>query len=504
MTALWVRYLLLEHEGERTRNSFALSAERTKSTIPFLFREYDGLLSGSQGLYLASKYVDAEEFHDFISNRFTDERYAGLQAFGELVHSDGELRINYLHARGRETPVRSLLAERLPTLQPALARAWEQSQSTLIEIHKNPRDHAETLLLAGPAEGKSPSADRRWVFALLDMQKIVESPAARFGLGAEELQIDVLAVQAQGKLMRVFKSQASPPEGPMLRTSFQARLGDQIFQINISSPAQTPTTLANRLTIAILGCGILIAALLIWLELTRAGAYDAAKTSMDNLRRAKREAQKLALVAGRTSNAVIISDALHVVEWVNDGFTRMLGYTLDEVRGRNPAEFLNGKHTCPQTIDLIHREVSAGRGVQTEILNYSKTGEEIWNRLEIQPIFDDKGVLINFISISSNITDQKIAEKELRTSEERYRGLVESQSEYIFRMAPDRRLTWANEIFARPLGKSGLFITGLPLEPFLHEGDLQELERVIEAVKRPPFRSTHRLRLFTEECLRGR
>ena len=50
-------------------------------------------------------------------------------------------------------------------------------------------------------------------------------------------------------------------------------------------------------------------------------------------------ARKLALVASRTDNAVIITDAEEHIEWVNDGFTRITGYTLGEVVGRKPGSF---------------------------------------------------------------------------------------------------------------------------------------------------------------------
>ena len=46
------------------------------------------------------------------------------------------------------------------------------------------------------------------------------------------------------------------------------------------------------------------------------------------------EARKLALVASRTHNAVLIVDADMRIEWVNESFTRMTGYTLDEALGK--------------------------------------------------------------------------------------------------------------------------------------------------------------------------
>ena len=57
------------------------------------------------------------------------------------------------------------------------------------------------------------------------------------------------------------------------------------------------------------------------------------------LRKSESTARKLALAASRTDNAVIITDAEVRIEWVNEGFTRMTGYSSEEVLGRKPARF---------------------------------------------------------------------------------------------------------------------------------------------------------------------
>ena len=46
------------------------------------------------------------------------------------------------------------------------------------------------------------------------------------------------------------------------------------------------------------------------------------------------ELQKLALVASRTHNLVVVTDAVAHVEWVNDAFTRVTGYSFEDVKGR--------------------------------------------------------------------------------------------------------------------------------------------------------------------------
>jgi PAS domain S-box-containing protein len=57
------------------------------------------------------------------------------------------------------------------------------------------------------------------------------------------------------------------------------------------------------------------------------------------------ELEKLSLVASRTENIVIITDELRRIDWVNESFTRVYGYELNEVVGKKPSEVLFGPET---------------------------------------------------------------------------------------------------------------------------------------------------------------
>ena len=73
-----------------------------------------------------------------------------------------------------------------------------------------------------------------------------------------------------------------------------------------------------------------------WQDITLQRAYQ------EQIKSSEAEARKLALVASRTHNAVIITDARGNIEWVNEGFTRMTGWLLDEVMGKRPGDVLQG------------------------------------------------------------------------------------------------------------------------------------------------------------------
>jgi PAS domain S-box-containing protein len=146
------------------------------------------------------------------------------------------------------------------------------------------------------------------------------------------------------------------------------------------------------------------------------------------LKQAEAEARKLALVAARTDNAVVITNARGYIEWTNAGFTRITGYDFQEVVGRKPGSFLQGPETDPATIRFMRDHLSRGEGFRTDILNYGKDGRRYWLSLEVQPMRADTGVLTGFMAVESDITQRRQAEESLRVQFSLAQALAHSAS----------------------------------------------------------------------------
>ena len=130
----------------------------------------------------------------------------------------------------------------------------------------------------------------------------------------------------------------------------------------------------------------------------------------------QREMQRmLSLVANETDNAVIITDSKGLIEYVNNGFYRLTGWSLDEVRGKKPGSFLQGEETDPRTVDVIRQKLQNREAFYDEILNYKKDGVPYWTSLSINPVFDN-GELVNFIAVQADITRVKQMALDLRIS----------------------------------------------------------------------------------------
>lgn len=150
-----------------------------------------------------------------------------------------------------------------------------------------------------------------------------------------------------------------------------------------------------------------------------------AKRTEQALKASEAEARRLALVAEMTDNAVAILDASGRVEWANQSFLRISGYTLAEISGRRPIDMLKCQGSDPETIRIISGAVGSGLPFSGEVLQRSKHGREYWVELSIQPVRDDRGGLIQFISIERDVTERRSAgarEREATEQLRRYTG----------------------------------------------------------------------------------
>jgi PAS domain S-box-containing protein len=104
------------------------------------------------------------------------------------------------------------------------------------------------------------------------------------------------------------------------------------------------------------------------------------------LRESQAETRKLSLVAAKIDNAMIIGSPHGSIEWINESFTRIMEYSLEEVSGKNPADFMAGPDTNSDTVQKIRTAMARGEGLDTDVVNYSKSGRKYHLNLEIQPV----------------------------------------------------------------------------------------------------------------------
>jgi PAS domain S-box-containing protein len=130
-----------------------------------------------------------------------------------------------------------------------------------------------------------------------------------------------------------------------------------------------------------------------------------------------------------------------IISW-NAGARRFKGYEEAEILGQHFSRFYTDEDRRvgkPQmALDTAIRE---GR-FEGEGWRVRKDGTHFWSHVVIDPIYDASGQLLGFAKITRDLTDRKMAEEVLKQSEQQFRLLVQSVTDYaIYMLAPDGRLT---------------------------------------------------------------
>lgn len=135
------------------------------------------------------------------------------------------------------------------------------------------------------------------------------------------------------------------------------------------------------------------------------------------LRRAREDLRKLHRAVEQSASSIMITNVQGEIEYVNTKFTRLTGYTAEEVYGRNPS-FLKSGIIESKVYQELWETITAGKEWQGEFQNRKKTGEIFWEVASISPIFDQHGTITHFLAVKEDITRRKDAEESLREANE--------------------------------------------------------------------------------------
>ena len=136
------------------------------------------------------------------------------------------------------------------------------------------------------------------------------------------------------------------------------------------------------------------------------------------------ETERIALVAENTDNLVVITDTERRIVWVNQAYTIMTGYSLEDVVGKQ-AGFLQFNKTDQNTVEKIRERLDKHLPVEQELLNRAKDGREYWVKLNISPVYKE-GRFVGFISVERDITEEKNLVGKLAQLELNYRAFFNS------------------------------------------------------------------------------
>ena len=158
----------------------------------------------------------------------------------------------------------------------------------------------------------------------------------------------------------------------------------------------------------------------------------------------KEQIQLLQAAVQDTEDSVLITDAdMNFpgprIVFVNPGFTKMTGYSREEVLGKSP-RILQGPKTDRKVLDELRRCLEEGEPFFGETVNYRKNGSEYYLEWHISPVRDAAGTITHFVSVQRDISERKRAEElnvQFQQQKARTAAIVETQEEERRRIAKE-------------------------------------------------------------------
>jgi diguanylate cyclase (GGDEF)-like protein/PAS domain S-box-containing protein len=230
------------------------------------------------------------------------------------------------------------------------------------------------------------------------------------------VHLTILDITEQAQPVKLFSSEAKAiPDNPFT-TLFSTDIRNRIWQIKITPSADYFKNNYSNSVWIVLFIGMLFTATLtvslIILTGRRANIEEIVSQRTSSLQKAQEDLRLLAITF-ESNEAIMITDSSNHIMRVNQAFTKMTGYTQEDVLGKNPDILSSGKHSA-FFYENMWQELKENGSYKNEIWNRRKNGEVYPERHTITSISDESGKLINYVSVFSDITTQKSHEDRIQ------------------------------------------------------------------------------------------
>ena len=186
-------------------------------------------------------------------------------------------------------------------------------------------------------------------------------------------------------------------------------------------------------------------------------------------KRTQEKIKQLSQAVEQSPVAIVITNTLGKIEYVNPKFLETTGYSYDEIIGNNP-RILKSGHTTANDYKHLWRTLVSGSEWHGEFHNKKKDGTLYWESASISPILNSQGIITHYIAIKEDITERKLIEQQLIKAKEKAEESDRLKLAFLANMSHEIR-TPMNGI---------LGFTELLKDENLTEGVQQEYIKIIE------------------------
>lgn len=170
------------------------------------------------------------------------------------------------------------------------------------------------------------------------------------------------------------------------------------------------------------------------------------------------------------------------IVYVNEGFTRMTGYSKVDVIGKTP-RILQGPKTDRAVLDRLKRRLTEGQAFFGHTINYRKDGTEFINQWDIHPLMNEKGEVTHWVSYQRDVTEKRDSAKALFNTD--FDELLKRKEEFKLKFVKDEdaegfACKYLNEAFEEITGLEKSIVLDQGIDKAVHSEDLELIEAALE------------------------
>jgi PAS domain S-box-containing protein len=150
-------------------------------------------------------------------------------------------------------------------------------------------------------------------------------------------------------------------------------------------------------------------------------------------------AKVLTLAVEKSAAGVFIRNVNNELTWMNQSMEYMIGYSLEELKGKPIAKLLIGKDSDLSVFEYAVDLVKEHQPYQVELKCYKKDGTPVWLYMSNTPLFNEFGELEQYVGVAFDITHHKEAEAILIKTREDAINLSHAKENFLSVMSHELR-----------------------------------------------------------------